>query len=145
MTFFNSLPTYKKVGLIASIIGTVLMTGGLALMFSIEGATRADSIIGNIISVFVVIGFIGTVVSYATGGLIEALKSAVGIGKWGWLLMPFPVDLFTGLISTIVAFYVLVAFPILPVYKSCRKYLDTHIVMEPIETEYAFKHHNEMF
>ena len=130
MTFFNSLPIYKRVGLIASLIGTVLMTGGIALMFSIPGASKADSVIGNFISVFVVIGFIATVVSYITGGFIEAIKSAFKIGAWGWLLMPFPADIFTGLISTIVAFYVLLAFPILPVYKSCRKYLDTHIVVD---------------
>ena len=131
MTFFNSLPTYKRVGFIASLVGTVLMTGGIALMLLIPGASRADSVIGSIISVFVVIGFFATVVSYVTGGLVEAIKSAFKIGAWGWLLMPFPVDIFTGLISTIVAFYVLVAFPILPVYKSCRKYLDTHVAVDP--------------
>lgn len=127
---FNSLPNYKKIGLIASIIGTVLMTGGFAMMCAIPGASRSGSLIGGVISVFVVIGFIATVVSYATGGFVEAVKSALHIGKWGWLLMPFPVDLCTGLITTILAFYVLVAFPIYPVYKSCRKYLETHIIAE---------------
>ncbi|MBO4395221.1 MAG: hypothetical protein J5819_02605 [Eubacterium sp.] len=127
---FNSLPTYKKVGLIASLIGTVLMTGGFALTCVIPGASRSGSFIGGVIAVFIVIGFIATVVSYATGGLIEAIKSALHVGKWGWLLMSFPVDIFTGLISTIAAFYILVAFPIYPVYKSCKKYLETHIVVE---------------
>ena len=143
---FNLLPTYKKVGLIASLVGTVLMTGGMALMFAIPGASKNGSIIGGIISVFVVIGFIGTVVSYVTGGFIEAVKSAIGIGKWGWLLMPFPADIFTGLITTILAFYVLVAFPIVPVWKSCRKYLDTHYEEgEESYDMYAFKHQDGQY
>ena len=144
MTFFNSLPTYKKVGLIASIVGTVLMTGGMALMFSIPGASKNGSIIGGIISVFVVIGFVGTVVSYVTGGIVEAVKSAFSIGKWGWLLMPFPVDIFTGLATTILAFYVLVAFPILPVWKSCRKYLDSHYDEEPYDLN-VYDHRNGQY
>ena len=127
---FNLLPTYKKVGLISSIIGTVLMTGGFALMLSIPGADKSDSVIGGIISIFVAIGIIATVVSYATGGLIEAIKIAFSIGKWGWLLMTFPMDIITGLITTMFAFYILVAFPVYPVYKSCRKYIENHIAID---------------
>ena len=127
---FNLLPTYKKVGLIASIIGTVLMTGGAFLRYLIPGAYKDSSIIGGIISVFVIIGFIATLVSYVTGGLVEAIKFAFRIGKWGWLIVPFPFDLLSGLITTLVAFYVLAAFPIIPVYKSCKKYIETHVAVE---------------
>ena len=128
---FNSLPTYKKVGLIASIVGTVLFGGGLALAAAVPDAGRSGTVLGAIVSVFMTIGFIGTIVAYATGGIVEAFKSALTIGKWGWLIMPFPVDIFTGLASSMFALLIFLAVPVYPVYKSCRKYLDTHIAMEP--------------
>ena len=119
----NQLPTYKKVGFFASILATVLMTGGLVLMFAIPGASKNDSIIGMLLTVPIVIGFICMLVAYFTGGIVEAFRMALNIGKWGWLVVPFPADIFTGIIATILALYVFIAFPVVPMYKSCKNYV----------------------
>ena len=52
--------------------------------------------------------FVGTIASYAVGGgILYTLKTnwriAKKIGFWGWLVIPFPLDIFTGLVSMGVA------------------------------------------
>lgn len=89
----------------------------------------ASSVIGFILAssndigwLLVGIGFMGSIAAYIFGGFGEALKIAGKIGKAGWFFLPFPIDIFTGIITFIVALYVLMFIPIIPVRMAYNKY-----------------------
>lgn len=93
------------------------------------GAT-ALSVIGFIIGFatdsevgiyFLLAGFGGGLVSYLFGGLLTALKMAGKIAKWGWLILPFPYDIMTFLLSLIFSLLTLICFPIIPVRKAYKE------------------------
>ena len=37
------------------------------------------------------------------------------IAKWGWMILPFPYDIMTGLIAFIISIFVFFALPIIPI------------------------------
>ena len=92
--------------------------------------TQADRVdfIDVITLIPIVIGFIALLTAYILGGLGEALKSSFKIGVCGWLIVPFPVDIFTGIATMLYALEILVLIPIIPVRKSCKRYLLEHEV-----------------
>lgn len=93
------------------------------------GAT-AFSVIGGILgglsesefgTILMGIGFIAGLVSYVFGGLGTAIKMAGGIAKWGWIVVPFPYDIMTFILSFIFAILAFVFLPILPVRKAYKE------------------------
>lgn len=127
---YNMLPTYKKFGLVASIIGTVLVTIGLILTFAVPGGSKTNTAAGSIANVVEITGIIVSVVAYFTGGLIEALKSAFHIIAISWLCVPFPFMIVTGVFGTAFGLYFIVACPVIPIYRSCKNYVERHYWME---------------
>ena len=99
----------KLIGLIASLIATVAIWTG----FSIGGT------IGDVLAV---IWMIGLVVGYVLGG---GLKGAIGfalkLGKFGWLIIPFPFDIMTGMLSIGLAFLLFLFCPAIFVFLSFIK------------------------
>ncbi len=88
-----------------------------ATVFSVVGGILAykDIQFGyGLIGVGVIIGL----VSYLFAGLGTALKMAGSIAKWGWLIVPFPMDIFTGALSFFFALIVFILLPIIPVRKA---------------------------
>jgi hypothetical protein len=69
-----------------------------------------------------VIGIALTLCAYCLGGLWTAVKAALNIAKWGWLLVPFPYDLAIGLFAFMIAMMVLFLFPVVPVNKAIKDY-----------------------
>ncbi len=67
------------------------------------------------------IGFILGLVSYIFGGLLTAIKMAGGIAKIGWVILPFPVDIFTFIVTLIFALFAFIFLPIIPVRKAYKE------------------------
>lgn len=93
------------------------------------GAT-AFSVIGGIFgglsgtefgTILMGIGFIAGLVSYVFGGLGTAIKMAGGIAKWGWIVVPFPYDIMTFILSFMFAIFAFVFLPILPIRKAYKE------------------------
>lgn len=64
-----------------------------------------------------------TIGAYVCGGLVTAIKMALNIGKWGWLVVPFPIDIATGLGTMFIALVVFFLAPIVPVCKAEKEYM----------------------
>ena len=43
------------------------------------------------------------------------------VAKWGWLVVPFPMDIFTGLFSFFLAVWMLMLFSIIPIHKAYKE------------------------
>lgn len=59
--------------------------------------------------------------AYILGGFGQALKSAAGIAKWGWVVTPFPIDILTFIISAAAAIVFFLLLPIIPVMKAAKE------------------------
>lgn len=64
------------------------------------------------------LGFVGGIVSYVFGGLGKAFSIAGKIAFWGWVVVPFPADLFTFALSFIASLIIFIMLPIIPVRKA---------------------------
>ena len=67
------------------------------------------------------IGFMVGLVSYIFGGLGTAIKMALKIAKWGWIVIPFPYEVTTGIISFVFAIVAFTFLPIIPVRKAYKE------------------------
>ena len=92
---------------IIALVATALSVIGFILVY--KGIN--DSLGGTL----VLVGFAVGIVSYLFGGLLTAIKMSAGIAKWGWFLVPFPLDILTFFVCLIVAFIVFIFIPIIPV------------------------------
>ena len=93
-----------------AIVATAFSTIGLGLGFLFKSSAFP--------MIVMMIGFVIGLAAYVFGGLGKAISMALEIAKWGWIVAPFPVDLFTGPASFICALFLLVFFPIIPVRKA---------------------------
>lgn len=85
---------------------------------------NSGGIFTGIGGVLAMLGMLAAVVSYMFGGFGKALSIAGKIAKWGWIVIPFPYDILTGICAFIFMIIALLFLPIIPVrmaYKeSCR-------------------------
>ncbi len=72
-------------------------------------------------TILMAIGFIAGLISYIFGGLGTAIKMAGGIAKWGWIVVPFPYDIMTFIMSFMFAIIAFVFLPIIPVRKAYKE------------------------
>ena len=91
---------------------TVLMALGFCL-YKFAGASFGMTLMGFAL-------FVG-LVSYLFGGLGTAIKMALGIAKWGWVVAPFPISLITILASFMFAIVAFICLPIIPVRKAYQE------------------------
>ena len=61
------------------------------------------------------------IVSYFFGGFKTALRMAGKIAKWGWLILPFPYDIITGMVSFFISILVFIGLPIIPIRKAYKE------------------------
>ena len=108
-----------------AIAATLLNALGL-LTFGTDGT--ALNMIG---ALALCLGIVLTFCAYCLGGLWTAVKAALNIAKWGWLVVPFPYDLATGPVAFVLAMIVLFLFPIVPVHKALKE----HQVQQYIEQQ----------
>ncbi len=92
-----------------------------ATAFSVIGGLLGGLSGSNVGAALMVIGFIGGLLSYILGGLGSAMRMAGGIAKWGWIIAPFPVDIFTFILSFIFALFAFAFLPIIPVRKAYKE------------------------
>ncbi len=97
-----------------------LIIAAVATLISIIGYKNDGTSLGSIL---LFIGFICAMVSYIIGGgFMTAISWAVRIGKLGWIIMPFPVDIITGICAVVVSF---IAFMFLPLVFVFLSYVQT--------------------
>lgn len=60
-------------------------------------------------------------ISYFFGGIKTAVKMAGKIAKWGWIILPFPYDIVTGLVAFFISIFVFMALPIVPIHKAYKE------------------------
>ena len=66
---------------------------------------------------------LGFVINLATQSRwsIMAVKMAGKIAKWGWIILPFPYDIVTGLVAFFISIFVFMALPIIPIRKAYKE------------------------
>jgi hypothetical protein len=60
-------------------------------------------------------GILAAMVSYCFGGLGKALKMIGTIIKWGWIILPFPINLASTVFTAVLGVMVFLLVPIIPV------------------------------
>ena len=74
-------------------------------------------------------GVMAGIVSYFFGGFGTAVRMAGKIAKWGWLIVPFPYDIVTGMVSFFISIMVFIGLPIIPIRKAYKEQmLDAEVV-----------------
>lgn len=63
------------------------------ILAKITGANFFVSLMG--------LGVMGGMVSYFFGGFGTAVRMSGKIAKWGWLILPFPYDIMTGIVQSV--------------------------------------------
>lgn len=100
----------QKIALILAAISTVLVVFGWIGIAKIGyGGTM------------VLIGTACGLISYVFAGLGMAFRMARSIGRIGWVGVPFPVCLISGLVTALFAFCAILFIPIIPVFKAYRE------------------------
>ena len=80
------------------------LISGVSSIFGIISWVCMFKMNATLYGISFLVAVIGAVVSYVvTGGVGHAIKCAAKIGKWGWIIMPFPMDILTGLCSMFIA------------------------------------------
>lgn len=122
---WNNRYTYAQYIAIAA---TILNALGIIVLKLTENADNV-SIWGALL---IMLGIILAFCSYCLGGLWTAIKAALGIAKWGWLVVPFPYDIATGLVAFILALAVLFLIPIIPVRKALKEHQDQQYIAQQV-------------
>lgn len=100
-----------QIAIIVSIVSTVSFVIAAALME--KNVAVSD--------VFTIIWIVTMIVSLVLCGFMTALRMCKSIAFWGWVAVPFPMDIVTGLITFFVALFLLFCFPVVPVVKAYRE------------------------
>lgn len=112
------MSTKWKVALILAGIGSVL--GVIAVIISCNSNRTSHQ---DAISMWCyMIAVLLAIVSYILAGFGTAFRMAGKIAKWGWIIIPFPYDLLSGIMSFVFAIMAFFILPIIPVYKAYKTY-----------------------
>lgn len=106
LTRYNIATALATIGSILSVIGWII--------FFKEGSGHGNG--------WMAYGACFAFLSYIFGGLLTAFQMALGIAKWGFLIVPFPFNLLTGVAAFFIAIIVLLFVPIFPVLKAKTLY-----------------------
>lgn len=101
----------KIIAAVASVFGVI----GLAQFFEIIHLGGVGEFIGGFAVIL-------SLAAYIFGGFGQAVKSAAGIAKWGWVVTPFPIDLLTFLFALLAAIIFFLFLPIIPVMKAAKEH-----------------------
>lgn len=102
---------------IAKIIAAVASILGVVALLNFFGVLQLG-IVGETIGGLAVIL---SLVAYIFGGFGQAVKTAVGIAKWGWVATPFPIDIITFIICAAAAIVFFLFLPIIPVMQAANE------------------------
>ena len=82
----------------------------------IMGSTGGE--ISTIWPLLFALGLTLTCAAYLLGGLLTAIKYSLQVAKWGWLVVPFPYDIATGIIAFFLGLLMFLLVPIIPIRKA---------------------------
>lgn len=77
----------------------------------------------NFGSTLMAVGVFAGIVSYCFGGFGKAISMSANIAKWGWIIVPFPIDLVTFVFAFFIAIFAFLFLPIIPVRKAYKESL----------------------
>lgn len=115
-----------KIGLIISVVATASM---------LTGIVAADALPNSIANLLFYIAVIGSVISYIVGGGLKiAFKALKKLMFFGWIIIPFPFCLATGIFTTVLSPICFFCIPVVFVlinyiqekrnYKSAENYIN---------------------
>ncbi len=100
-----------RIGFIVSIIGTLAFV--ICFINSSSNVELSDAML--------FVAFICSIVSYIlAGGFAKAITSALALGKIGWFIVPFPIDIATGIATFGFALLLFLFMPVFFVYGNYR-------------------------
>lgn len=100
-----------------------LIIAGAATVCSCIMLYASDSNMTLLKGSMMLIALFGAIISYIVGGGFgTAIKFAMKVGKFGWFITPFPIDIITGIITTVIALW---AFLFVPVFFVFLNYWQT--------------------
>ena len=74
------------------------------------------------LGLFISLAVIGAIAAYIIGGGFSiALRAAKKLAFFGWFILPFPVDIATGLVTMIISVFAFFLFPLLFVFLNYRQ------------------------
>ena len=117
----KSMEKSKKGILLAGIATALTVFGFLGLYSGVRFLQVAGDFMALCAPVLAIVSYI------IAGGFGKALKIAFGIAKFGWLILPFPIDIITGMFSFVFAFLAFLFLPIFMVwggYNQSKKIVD---------------------
>lgn len=101
-----------RIGMIISAISSAFSVCAVAF------GNQNDELLG----LFASLAFVGSIASYILGGGFKrTLRAAKKLAFFGWLILPFPYDLATGLVTITIAPIVLFFFPVFFVFGNYRQ------------------------
>ncbi len=71
--------------------------------------------------ILVLAGIITAIVAYSYGGFANVLAAAGVLAKLGWIVMPFPYDIVTGMMSFFMTIFICLFIPIIPISKAYKE------------------------
>jgi hypothetical protein len=99
---------------------TAQLIAVVASVLSVIGWGFGDQL-GSAQDYILMLAIILSVVSYFFAGFVQAIKMSGKIAKWGWFVVPFPIDLVTGLLAFVFAILAFLFVPIIPVRKAYKE------------------------
>ena len=109
----NKYTIAKIIAAVASVLGVIALLNFFEILQ-----------LGNLGDIFGGLAVILSLVAYVFGGFGQAVKTAVGIAKWGWVATPFPIDIFTFIICAVAALVFFFLLPIIPVMKAAKEHVN---------------------
>lgn len=101
------------IAIIVAIVGMVCF--GLGVLLSYLDAENVAEVLGYG-------GIIIGLVSYIFAGFVTAVKAALKIGMWGFIILPLPYSLMSGALSIFFALVVFALLPIIPILVARSQY-----------------------
>lgn len=119
-----------KIGLIISAVATL----SSALFFGL--GPNADPSLDMLILSFLGVSVVGSIVAYIVGGGFGiALRIAKKLAIFGWFILPFPVDIATGICTL---FFSIFGFFFIPIVFVVLNYIQTRIDMKEAKEYMSF-------
>ena len=104
-----------------------------ATCLTVIGFILAGTVGGRFSMTMMGYGTLLGIISYFFGGFGTAVRMAGKIAKWGWLILPFPYDIVTGMVSFFISILVFVGLPIIPIRKAYKEMMSEDTSTHAIE------------
>ena len=108
----------KLAMIISGAATTSILLGNIILLAVKPGS---QSLLSEVSWALILGGLLAGIVSFFFRGFGQVFGIAWRIARWGFIAVPFPINLFAVIVTFLVAFFVLFLIPIVPVAVSVRR------------------------